>query len=148
MYITDLAILALTALLAGWRYPGLRVLGALLCIAVAVLPFTNEIAKPDRMFVFIPLDIFGGIMGVVCVFKFKEKMGWLFFGTSLAAMFAHFAFALRPLPHLENAYIGALNGLFILSCLCVGGSGLARLHSHLFRGSGGRHPRHRARSGA
>jgi hypothetical protein len=145
MTILDLAIIATFAALATVRFPGLRPLGVLLCLGVAVLPWTNQMPVPDRLAVYVPLDVLGGMVGVWSWARYRERLGAMFALASLLACMGHVAVAFDPWNWgTQWGYIAFLNTLFVLTCIVTGGTGFVRLHPHLFGSGRG----HRTRSAA
>lgn len=134
----DLIVIATFAFAAVWHFPVLRPIGALLLIAAAITPFTSPLSAPEKGLIYLPLDVIGGITGVYLWAWHKENVGKRFLGFAIASCIAHLVMFTHP-PHTQDQhwwYVATLNVLFIASCFYVGGTGLARLHRHLWERAG------------
>ena len=148
--IVNLLLLAGCVVAATWRFPALRGLGLLLAAAAAVTPFTSGLGITEKAMAYLPIDIIGGVAGVVIFVRYREWAGLAFTVFAILSCCVHFAMFSRP-PHTFDQhwyYVLCLNVLFIGSCLTIGGTGFVRLHRHLgirrgnslsrrFAGSGG-----------
>lgn len=131
----DLIVIGAFAAIAAWRWPTIRPLGALLFMAAAITPFTSPLSVEAKGLIYLIVDVVGGVVGAMVYVRHRQTAGLAFLVFAILSCIAHLAMFANP-PHTTDQhymYVLTLNVLFILSCICVGGDGLARSHRHLWQ---------------
>lgn len=143
----ELLFFAVIACAGAWHYPGLRMLALVILMSVMVIPFTDDMPKLGRVWIFAPIDLIWGFVAFHAWRTQAERLGLFFLCVGLVQMIAHFGFAINPTAIAGWNYIAFLNMSFVGSCLILGGTGFVRNHAHLFDGRGGDHAHTAARKG-